>query len=98
MLAIFNLNLKTNEEDIRREFGGYGAIVKCRIVMDQKRNKSRGFCFITFGEEKDAIAAKTKAHGSTIHDKEYVTRNNNTITTTLRTQSLVRTLFEPKSV
>lgn len=70
VLAIFNLNLKTNEEDIRREFGGYGAIVKCRIVMDQKRNKSRGFCFITFGEEKDAIAAKTKAHGSTIHDKE----------------------------
>ena len=75
MLAIFNLNLKTNEEDIRREFGGYGAIVKCRIVMDQKRNKSRGFCFITFGDEKDAIAAKTKAHGSTIHDKEYVSNH-----------------------
>jgi len=72
VLAIFNLNLKTTEEDIREVFGKFGEIGNCRIVKDQKRNKSRGFCFITFVNEKDAIAAKTNAHGSTIQEKEYV--------------------------
>jgi len=70
VLAVFNLSLETSENDIRDHFGPYGPIEKCRIVMDQKRNKSRGFCFITFAEEKDAITAKAKAHGSTIQEKE----------------------------
>ena len=40
--------------------------------MDQKRNKSRGFAFITYQLESEATEAKTQAHGMTIEEKELV--------------------------
>jgi RNA recognition motif-containing protein len=64
------LSLTTTDEDIKTIFCEYGTIENCRIVMDQKRNKSRGFCFVTFEKREDAISAKEKAHGKTIDDKE----------------------------
>ena len=43
-----------------------------RLVMDQKRGKSRGFAFVTFQTEDMAEHAKTQAHGKMVDDKEYV--------------------------
>jgi len=70
VIAIFNLSLKTTQDDLNRIFGKYGVIENCRLVMDQKRNKSRGFAFITYQLESEATEAKTQAHGMTIEEKE----------------------------
>lgn len=70
VIAIFNLNLKTTQDDLKEYFGKYGSIQNCRLVMDQKRNKSRGFAFLTFEKIESAIEAKTQGHGIILHEKE----------------------------
>lgn len=43
---------KAKEDDLRREFETYGAIVKVRVVTDPK-GKSKGYAFIVYEREKD---------------------------------------------
>ncbi len=41
-----------NENDLRREFEGYGTIERVRIVRD-KKNRSRGYAFVVYERERD---------------------------------------------
>ncbi|MGH0160192.1 UNVERIFIED_CONTAM: hypothetical protein FKN15_038965 [Acipenser sinensis] len=43
---------QTPEEKIREYFGGYGEVESIELPMENKTNKRRGFCFITFKEEE----------------------------------------------
>jgi len=70
VIAIFNLDTKTTNEDLIKIFSEYGTVTNSRLVMDQKRGKSRGFAFITFQTEEMADNAKTQAHGKMVDDKE----------------------------
>ncbi|XP_041086261.1 heterogeneous nuclear ribonucleoprotein D0-like isoform X3 [Polyodon spathula] len=46
------LSPDTPEEKIREYFGGYGEVESIELPMENKTNKRRGFCFITFKEEE----------------------------------------------
>jgi len=70
VIAIFNLDTKTTNEDLIGIFSEYGTVTNSRLVMDQKRGKSRGFAFVSFQTEDMAENAKTQAHGKMIDEKE----------------------------
>eukprot|EP00070_Physeter_catodon_P014060 XP_023971127.1 heterogeneous nuclear ribonucleoprotein D0 isoform X4 [Physeter catodon] len=51
-IFVGGLSPDTPEEKIREYFGGFGEVESIELPMDNKTNKRRGFCFITFTEEE----------------------------------------------
>ncbi|KAI0762033.1 hypothetical protein BC629DRAFT_1544509 [Irpex lacteus] len=51
-LFISRLHKGATENDLRREFEGFGSIERVRIVRD-KKGRSRGYAFIVFERERD---------------------------------------------
>ncbi|XP_075060646.1 heterogeneous nuclear ribonucleoprotein D0 isoform X2 [Mixophyes fleayi] len=51
-IFVGGLSPDTPEEKIREYFGTFGEIEAIELPMDNKTNKRRGFCFITFKEEE----------------------------------------------
>lgn len=54
-LYVGNLPFTTTEEEIRQLFAQHGDVISVKIIMDQKTDRSRGFCFV---EVNDADADK----------------------------------------
>ncbi|KAI8052438.1 U1 small nuclear ribonucleoprotein of 70kDa MW N terminal-domain-containing protein [Syncephalis plumigaleata] len=52
-LFIGRLSYEATEEDIRRAFDRYGKIVNVALVREQDTQKSRGYAFIEFEDERD---------------------------------------------
>lgn len=50
-IFVGGLSPDTAEEKIREYFGAFGEVESIELPMDNKTNKRRGFCFITFKEE-----------------------------------------------
>jgi len=57
-LGVFGLSLYTTERDLEKEFGRFGPLEKCKVVLDGKSGQSRGFAFLTFESVDDATAAR----------------------------------------
>ncbi|XP_015193804.1 heterogeneous nuclear ribonucleoprotein D0 isoform X4 [Lepisosteus oculatus] len=51
-IFVGGLSPDTPEEKIREYFGGFGEVESIELPMENKTNKRRGFCFITFKEEE----------------------------------------------
>jgi len=62
-LGVFGLSLYTTERELRAVFEKYGHIDSINIVLDQKTGRSRGFGFVYFEHQDDAIEAKEKCNG-----------------------------------
>ena len=56
-LFVGNLNFKAKSEDLEDLFSEFGEIEESYVVSDKNTNKSKGFGFVTFVEDKDAEAA-----------------------------------------
>ncbi|XP_023329078.1 transformer-2 protein homolog beta [Eurytemora carolleeae] len=68
-LGVFGLSLYTTAEELEAEFGKFGKLENCRIVVDKKTQTTRGFAFVTFERLEDAIAAKKAMHDSEVDGK-----------------------------
>jgi len=62
-LGVFGLSLYTTERELRTVFEKYGHIDSINIVLDQKTGRSRGFGFVYFEHQDDAMEAKEKCNG-----------------------------------
>ena len=51
-ISLFSQHKNATENDLRREFEGFGSIERVRIVRD-KNGRSRGYAFIVFERERD---------------------------------------------
>ncbi|CAH1788521.1 unnamed protein product, partial [Owenia fusiformis] len=65
-VGVFGLSLTTQERDLKDVFSKYGDIENLQIVYDHKTGRSRGFAFIYYRKEEDAIEAKERAPGMDI--------------------------------
>ena len=54
-IGIFGLSLYTQERELKEVFGRFGAIDTIQVVMDHQTGRSRGFAFIYYRDEQDAI-------------------------------------------
>eukprot|EP00483_Globobulimina_turgida_P008398 UN08415 len=55
-LYVSNIHIKVTEEDIRPVFSAFGEILSLEIKIDHRR-KSKGYGFVEFKKEIDAIGA-----------------------------------------
>jgi cold-inducible RNA-binding protein len=65
-LFVGGLAWKTDDAGLAAAFGTYGAVVEAKVVTDRETGRSRGFGFVTFGDEEAADKALTAMNGQTL--------------------------------
>jgi len=62
-LYVGNLSFSMTNEELEGIFSEFGTVTSASVVMDRYTNKSRGFGFVEFAEDADAIKAKEAVDG-----------------------------------
>lgn len=63
-IFVGNLRESTSADDLLAKFKEYGNVIDVKLVAELHSNRSRGFGFVTFAEESDAIKAVLDSDGS----------------------------------
>ncbi|TMS08442.1 heterogeneous nuclear ribonucleoprotein D0 [Larimichthys crocea] len=61
-IFVGGLSPDTPEEKVREYFGAFGEVESIELPMENKTNKRRGFCFITFKEEEPVKSIMEKKY------------------------------------
>jgi RNA recognition motif-containing protein len=62
-LFVGGLSWGTNDEGLRQAFAKFGQISEAKVITDRETGRSRGFGFITFSSDSDAISAMQEMDG-----------------------------------
>jgi len=65
-LYVGNLSFETTENDLQDLFEQHGQVGEVALMMDRMTGKSRGFAFVTMGDNAEASAAMTALNGKEI--------------------------------
>lgn len=65
-LYVGNLSWHTNDESLREAFARFGGVVDARVITDRETGRSRGFGFVTFGQDEEAANAITGMDGANL--------------------------------
>lgn len=67
---MFGLSLYTTERELEKQFGGFGEIEKCQVVLDGHSGRSRGFAFVYFENVDQAAEAKKAMDGQELDGRQ----------------------------
>lgn len=56
-LFVGNLDFSINQDKLKEIFASYGSIVSANVVTDRFSGRSKGFGFVEFEKEEDAMKA-----------------------------------------
>ena len=62
-LFVGGLSWGTNDEGLRQAFQKFGQISEAKVITDRETGRSRGFGFITFASDSDAVSAMQEMDG-----------------------------------
>lgn len=62
-IYVGNLNYNTTEESLREGFSGFGQVESVVIIKDKFNGRSRGYGFVEFSTEEEALKAIEKMNG-----------------------------------
>jgi cold-inducible RNA-binding protein len=68
-LYVGNLSFETTENDLQDLFEQHGKVSEVALMMDRMTGKSRGFAFITMGDNAEANAAMTALNGKELNGR-----------------------------
>ena len=68
-LYVGNLSFNTTETDLQDLFAQAGEVSEVTLMQDKFTGKSRGFAFVTMGNEADAQKAVTEFNGKTVEGR-----------------------------
>jgi cold-inducible RNA-binding protein len=68
-LYVGNLSFNTTETDLQDLFAQVGQVNEVMLMQDKFTGKSRGFAFVTMGNEADAQKAITELNGKTVEGR-----------------------------
>ena len=63
-LYVGGLSWNTDDNGLRSAFEQFGTVEDAKVITDRDSGRSRGFGFVTFGNEEDAQTAIQKMHGA----------------------------------
>lgn len=69
-LFIWNLNWQVRWQELKDFFSQWGEVAFASVSLDRETNRSRGFWFVTFVNEEDAIKAKEEATWQLLKERE----------------------------
>jgi cold-inducible RNA-binding protein len=62
-LFVGGLSWGTDDEGLRNAFSKFGQIDEAKVITDRETGRSRGFGFITFASDNDAMTAISEMDG-----------------------------------
>ncbi len=65
-IYVGNMNYKTDEETLRREFESFGEVTSAKIVVDQATRRSKGFAFVEMANDNEALNAIKALNGKEV--------------------------------
>ena len=65
-LFVGSLSWGTNDDNLREAFEAYGTVVDAKVITDRDSGRSRGFGFVTFNDDGDAVRAMEAMDGATL--------------------------------
>jgi cold-inducible RNA-binding protein len=68
-LYVGNLSFETTENDLQDLFEQHGKVSEVALMMDRMTGKSRGFAFVTMGDNTEANAALTALNGKELNGR-----------------------------
>jgi cold-inducible RNA-binding protein len=68
-LFVGNLSFATVEDDLRDLFSQYGTVTDVFVATDRVSGRSRGFGFVTMGNQAEGQAAITALEGHTLDNR-----------------------------
>jgi cold-inducible RNA-binding protein len=71
-LFVGNIPYSMTEDELREIFEECGSLASCKLIIDRETGRSKGFGFIEYKSEKDALAAIEKYHNAEVKGKELV--------------------------
>ena len=57
------LSWNTNDDTLRQAFERFGHVDEAKVIQDRDTGRSRGFGFVTFGDEQSALDAVSGMNG-----------------------------------
>jgi len=68
-IYVGNLPYEVTEEELRQEFGTFGAVTSVNIIKDKYSGRSRGFGFVEMASVSEGQAAIAGLNGKTLKDQ-----------------------------
>lgn len=68
-LYIKNLSDEIDDERLRNEFSGFGSITSAVVMKDRATDKSKGFGFVCFSAQEEAMKAMSEMNGRMLDGK-----------------------------
>lgn len=65
-LYVGGLSWDTTDDGLREAFEKFGDVIEAKVITDRETRRSRGFGFVTFAKEQDAMAAITAMDATTL--------------------------------
>lgn len=56
-IYVNGLSYSTTDHDLHKEFGKFGKIIECKVILDPRTRESRGFAFVKFASVDDGEKA-----------------------------------------
>jgi RNA recognition motif-containing protein len=63
-LYVGNLSFNTTEETLRAAFSAFGEVLEAKVVNDRDTGRSRGFGFVSMGNDSEAQRAIQEMNGA----------------------------------
>jgi len=68
-IYVGNLSYEMTEEDLRKEFEGFGQVDSVKIIMDRYTGRSKGFGFVEMSQDEDAKTAISSMDGKELQGR-----------------------------
>jgi len=69
-LFVGGLPWSTKDEELLKAFEEFGPIEEANVVFERGTGRSRGFGFVTFENEEDAVKAKEEMHDQELDGRQ----------------------------
>lgn len=69
-LYVGGLSWGTNEETLASSFEVYGQVEEVKVITDRETGRSRGFGFVTFANDDDAMNAISGLNGTQLDGRQ----------------------------
>jgi RNA recognition motif-containing protein len=63
-LFVGGLSWNTTNESLHQAFSRFGEVTEAKVITDRETGRSRGFGFVTFAQDEQAMAAVSSMNGA----------------------------------
>ena len=69
-LFVGGLAWETDDNSLSKAFEEYGTVEEAKVICERDTGRSRGFGFVTFGTEENALAAQKAMNGQEMDGRQ----------------------------